>query len=76
MDGMANRDAGGSASSGESHAFVVDRGERPGRLDRFLADKLRESGLSREKVKELIREGRVMYVDVDARTGRVIRRSQ
>ena len=35
-----------SASSGESHAFVVDRGERPGRLDRFLADKLRESGLS------------------------------
>ena len=59
MDGMANRDAGGSASSGESHAFVVDRGERPGRLDRFLADKLRESGLSREKVKELIREGRV-----------------
>ena len=60
MDGTANRDAGESASSGESHAFVVDRGERPGRLDRFLADKLRQTGLSREKVKELIREGRVM----------------
>ncbi len=59
MDGTAKRDAGGSASSGESHAFVVGRGERPGRLDRFLADKLRRDGLSREKVKELIREGRV-----------------
>ena len=59
MDGTAKRDAAGSASYGESHAFVVDRGEAYGRLDRFLADKLRQSGLSREKVKELIREGRV-----------------
>lgn len=59
MDGTAKRDAGGSVSSGESHAFVVGRGEGAGRLDRFLADKLRQSGLSREKVKELIREGRV-----------------
>ena len=59
MDGAAKRGADGRASSGESHAFVVGGDETSGRLDRFLADKLRENGLSREKVKELIREGRV-----------------
>jgi 23S rRNA pseudouridine1911/1915/1917 synthase len=40
------------------HAFVVQ--EAGTRLDRFLADRLRDAGLSREKLKGLIREGKCL----------------
>jgi len=40
------------------HSFVVQ--EAGTRLDRFLADRLREAGLSREKLKRLIREGKCL----------------
>jgi 23S rRNA pseudouridine1911/1915/1917 synthase len=43
----------------ERHVFLVEKNEARMRLDRFLAEKLRAAGLSREKVKELIRAGLV-----------------
>lgn len=59
MDETATLRPRGIGASEESHTFSVGREEAFARLDRFLADKLREHGLSREKVKELIRGGKV-----------------
>lgn len=47
------------ASAPERHTFLVERARHGSRLDSFLADRLRENGLSREKIKGLIREGKV-----------------
>lgn len=47
------------SSRPEHHAFVVDQARHGARLDRFLAERLAETGLSREKIKGLIREGKV-----------------
>jgi dephospho-CoA kinase len=47
-----------------THVFLVEPQERGTRLDRFLAGKMREFGLSREKIKDLIKNG---SVSVDAR---------
>lgn len=41
------------------HDVVVENVDAGSRLDAFLAARLKEEGLSREKIKELIREGRV-----------------
>ncbi len=41
------------------HDVVVENADSGSRLDAFLAARLKEEGLSREKIKELIREGRV-----------------
>ena len=59
MDETATRRPRGTGALEESHSFPVGREEASARLDRFLADQLREHGLSREKVKELIRGGKV-----------------
>ena len=40
--------------------FAVDAREGGARLDRFLAGRLRDSGLSREKIKRHIKEGKVL----------------
>jgi len=44
------------------HRFTVqETGIRPGiRLDSFLADKLRDAGISRETLKRLIRDGKCL----------------
>lgn len=41
------------------HSFSVAPDDEGVRLDRFLAEKMRRHGLSREKVKELIKKGKV-----------------
>ena len=49
-----------SASAANRHSFSVTREHSGSRLDRFLAAQLQEVGVSREKVKNLIREGKVL----------------
>ncbi len=44
---------------GENPVFAVEGTENGTRLDRFLAERLRGDGFSREKIKRLIREGKV-----------------
>lgn len=43
----------------ETFQFLVSESETGMRLDRFLADKLKDHGLSREKIKTLLRHGKV-----------------
>lgn len=57
--GDALRPAPEWVDSENDHTFVVEGKESAMRLDRFLAERLREYGLSREKVKDLIRKGEV-----------------
>ena len=54
-----------SQSAAQYHVFEVCSGDDRSRLDRFLADKLRSQGLSREKIKHLIQDGKVT---VDSKT--------
>ena len=61
----APRDGG---SPEKLHSFLAGREDVPVRLDRFLAEKLRDQGISREKVKELIRDGYVSVGDGEVRS--------
>ena len=45
---------------GFQHSCTVSEREQGVRLDRFLAERFKDSGLSREKIKRLIREGKTL----------------
>ena len=51
-------------SSVSRYEFVAQTSDSNSRLDAFLASHLKEEGISREKIKTLIREGRVNLGDV------------
>ncbi len=46
------------------HTFTLETGSTRERLDRFLAARLEEHGVSREKIKRMIRDGAVRVNDV------------
>lgn len=55
---------GTTASPCRELSYEVEKRESGLRLDRFLADRLRFLGISREKVKTLIRQARVLVDDI------------
>ena len=54
--------------------LTVEPGDRGTRLDRFLAERLKEAGLSRERLKTLVRDGQAFVDGVAERSPRAILR--